>query len=252
MSTATGEVGPQELLISLIADMVTSNRHVAVGSASPIPGAGALLAQAEATGRMHVTVLQSPRFNSFTDGSRELFDCAAQGRVDTFFLGGVQIDGSANINLVGVGEYPRLDKRFAGSFGSALMYFVVPNIILFREEHTPRTLVERVDFISAPGVSADNVYRPGGPKVLVTGKCVFAFNRARERFSLRSVHPGVSIEEVRASTGFNFDEPEDVLVTPTPSAERLTRIRQRIAPQIAEFYPEFAARVWPLTHGLTK
>lgn len=235
----------EELLISLIADMVAKDRHIAVGTASPIPGSAALLAQSEANHRMDVTVIQSLRNNTFTDGGRELFDCAGQGRIDTFFLGGVQIDGAANVNLIGVGDYPNLDKRFPGSFGSAFMYFVIPKVILFREEHTPRTLVEKVDFISAPGTSPENVYRPGGPRALVTSKCVFAFDKSSGRFSLQSVHPGVTVEEVRAATGFTFDEPARIEATPCPSPERLERIRQQIAPSVAQFYPEFAARVWP-------
>ena len=146
--TATRE----ELLISVLTDMLAQDRHVAVGAASPIPGAAALLAKAEAVGRrMQVTIIHSRRHNPFTEGSRELFDCSAAGRIDSFFLGGVQIDGHANINLIGIGDYPNLKKRFPGSFGSALMYYVVPKVVLFREEHSPRTLVEKVDFVSAPG-----------------------------------------------------------------------------------------------------
>ena len=154
------DIQREELLISQLADLLKNDRHVAVGAASPIPGAAALLAREEAKTfdkRLRVTILHSNRYNNFTDGARELFDCAAQGRIDTFFLGGVQIDGKANINLVGTGEYPKIEKRFPGSFGSALMYFVVPQIILFREEHSPRTLVKKVDFISAPGVSEKGV-----------------------------------------------------------------------------------------------
>jgi glutaconate CoA-transferase subunit B len=235
---------PEELLICLMADLLAGDRHVAVGAASPIPGAAALLAQAEAAKRMDVTILHSLRRNSFTEGARELFDCAGQGRVDSFFLGGVQIDGQANINLVGVGEYPRLKKRLSGSFGSAYMYFVVPKVILFREEHSPRTLAPKVDFVSAPGISAPGVYRPGGPRVLVTGRAVFAFDKDRARFRLTSVHPGETVEGVREMTGFAFDEGA-VSETPAPSEDRLTRIRTAIAPQVAEFYPEFAARLWP-------
>ena len=104
--------------------------------------------------------------NFFTDGGRELFDCAAQGRIDAFFLGGAQIDGAANINLVGIGGYPRSDVRLAGSFGSSYLYFLVPRVILFKPEHTRRTLVERVDFVSAPGTSPPGTYRPGGPVAL--------------------------------------------------------------------------------------
>ena len=42
-------------------------------------------------------------------------------------------------------------------------YYVVPKVVLFREEHTPRVLVDQVDFVSAPGASPPGVYRPGGP-----------------------------------------------------------------------------------------
>ena len=243
---------PEELLISVLADMLAGDRHVAVGAASPIPGAAALLAKAEKAargkgsgGRMQVSIIHSRRDNPFTEGSRELFDCAGRGAIDSFFLGGVQIDGQANINLVGTGPYPRLGKRFPGSFGSALMYYVVPKVILFREEHSPRTLVEKVDFISAPGVSPPGVHRPGGPHALVTGKAVFAFDRAAARFRLRSVHPGETVEAVRAATGFAFEAGE-VAETPAPSADRLARIRAEIAPKVLNFYPEFAGRIWGL------
>ncbi|SVC11662.1 uncharacterized protein METZ01_LOCUS264516, partial [marine metagenome] len=106
--------------------------HVAVGASSPIPGAAALLARARANQGLRVSVLSSLRHNDFTDGARELFDCAAQGRIDAFFLGGGQIDGAANVNLVGLGEYPNVDTRFPGTFGSAYLYFLVPRVILFR------------------------------------------------------------------------------------------------------------------------
>lgn len=233
----------EELLIAVLARLIDGARHVAVGAASPIPGAAALLRQA-LTPRMHVTLLHSRRYNHFTDGGRELFDCAGQGRIDRFFLGGVQIDGAANINLVGTGAYPHLERRFPGSFGSAYLYFTVPRVILFREEHSRRTLVPRVDFISAPGSSPANVYRPGGPYALVTNLCVFAFDRTLGRFRLESVHPGHSVEEVRDQTGFDFDCPESVPVTPVPAPEWLALIRDTIAGRIAESYPEFARRVF--------
>ena len=237
---------PEELLIVTLADMLRGDRHVAVGAASPIPGAAALLAKSEATRRMHVSILHSLSHNPFTEGARELFDAAAQGRIDTFFLGGVQIDGSANINLVGLGDYPNLRKRFPGSFGSALMYFAVPRVILFREEHSKRTLVERVDFISAPGTSPPEVWRRGGPKALLTGRAVFSFDAERARFRLESVHGGDTPETVAEATGFAFDQAAEVGETPAPAAERLKRLRRDIAPRIAEFYPQFAARVWGL------
>jgi glutaconate CoA-transferase, subunit B len=234
----------EELLANVIAGLIGDARHVAVGNASPIPALAAMLCRARGNGRPYVSVLGSRADNFFTDGGRELFDCAGQGRVDVFFLSGGQIDGAANINLVSVGDYAKPTARFPGSFGSAYLYYVVPRVILFRLEHTRRTLVEKVDFISAPGTSPENVYRPGGPIALITNRCLFAFDRARRRFCLASVHPGHTVDEVAAHTGFDFDRPADVPVTPAPSADTLRLMRATVAPALADTYPKFAATVF--------
>ena len=230
------------LLIDVIAGMLEGLGRVAVGASSPIPAAAAWLARERGGGRPQVSMLGSGAHSDMTDGGRELFDRAGQGRIDAFFLGGVQIDGSANINLIGTGPHPAADKRFPGSYGSAYLYFVVPRVILFRLEHTPRTLVESVDFISAPGTSPPEVYRPGGPYALVTGRCVFRFDAARGRFRLASLHPGHSLDEVRAATGFDFDCDDAPPVTPAPSAETMALIRGPVAASLREVYPRFAAR----------
>ena len=244
---------PEELLITTFARLLLRLErigHVAVGALSPIPGAAALLAQALAADeggeeagqetekgaalagpgqghKMRVSIIHGDANNPFTDGGRELFDCAGQGRIDAFFLGGAQIDGGANINLLGTGDYPDLDKRFPGSFGSAFVYFVIPNVILFAPEHTKRVLVNKVDFISAPGTSPP---------------------AATKRFTLESVHPGVTVEDIRDNTGFDFDLPDGgpdaVPETPAPDAALLDRLRTTIGPEIAKTYPAFAERVF--------
>ncbi len=246
-SSDHASLSPAEVMISAIAPMLHGLGHVAVGSQSPIPGSAALLAQARSGGEMRVSILGSRDQNPFTDGGRELFDCAGQGRIDAFFLSGGQIDGAANINLVGTGDieqYPRQSQRFPGSFGSAYLYYVVPRVILFREEHTPRTLVDAVDFISAPGTSAPEVYRPGGPYALVTSRCVFMFDRDTKRFALQSLHPGVTAAEVKQSTGFDYDTPMHLPETPPPDAGTLALLRGDIAQLVAATYPGFAKKTW--------
>src|SRR5262244_2116441 len=159
---------PEELLADVIARLIGDARHVAVGNASPIPATAALLARALGNGRPFVSLLQSRKHNFFTDGGRELFDCAGQGRIDVFFLSGGEIDAAGNVNLVGIGDHDNPSVRCPGSFGSAYLYYVVPKVVLFRTEHSRRPLVPRVDFISAPGSNAAGVYRNGGPIALVT------------------------------------------------------------------------------------
>jgi glutaconate CoA-transferase, subunit B len=238
----------EELLADVICRLIGDVRHVAVGAASPIPATAALLARERGKlhnlGRPYVSLLGSRQHTFFTDGARELFDCAGQGRIDVFFLSGGQIDGEANINLVSVGDYDKPKARFPGSFGSAYLYYVVPKVILFRIEHSRRTLVQKVDFISAPGASPDNVFRPGGPIALVTSRCLFDFDRDRRRFRLASLHPGHSVAEVTENTGFDFDHAAGVPNTPTPSAETLHLLRSVVAPMLAEVYPQFARSVF--------
>jgi glutaconate CoA-transferase subunit B len=234
----------EELLADVITRVIGEVRHIAVGNASPIPAAAALLARERGGGTPYVSLLQSRKHNFFTDGGRELFDCAGQGRVDVFFLSGGEIDGAGNINLVGIGDYAKPSVRFPGSFGSAHLYYVVPKVVLFRTEHSRRTLVERVSFVSAPGGSEPHVYRPGGPIALVTSRCLFSFDRERRRFRLESVHPGHSVAEVAANTGFGYDCPEVVPVTPAPGDDTLRLLRQVVAAQLAEVYPHFAATVF--------
>jgi glutaconate CoA-transferase, subunit B len=241
----------QELLIYTVAQLLKDCRSIAVGAASPIPGAGALMARHWAAHgtpprRLFLTILGSKHLNSMTSGGVELFDMAAQGRIDAFFLGGGQIDGEANINLVGAGgSYPQTSVRWPGSFGSAYLYFLVPRVILFREEHTRRVMVPKVDFISAPGPRPDGVYRPGGPIGLLTNLCWFAFDKDRRRFRLETVHPGYTVEEVHDNTGFEFDRAPTVASTALPDANALALIRGPIAAEIGKAYPRFVKQVFP-------
>jgi glutaconate CoA-transferase subunit B len=226
----------EELLACLIARLIADAHHVAVGAASPIPAAACELLRAQ--GRpLRVTRLHKRKGNPFSEGSRELFDLAGQGRIDYFFLGGAQIDGEANINLVRAN-----DRRFPGSFGSAFMYFTCRTILL-REEHSRRVLVPRVEFISAPGSSPPQVVRRGGPVALVTGSALFRWQPETRRFRLECVHPGHTAAEVREATGFEYDTGA-AGETPQPTAAELELLRGPVMRAIAADYPEFARQVW--------
>src|SRR6202790_5269033 len=95
----------EELLADVICRLIGDVRHVAVGVSSPIPATAALLARERGGGRPFFLQLGSRAHTFFTDGSRELFDCAGQAGVDVFVLSGGQIDGEGNINLGTIGDY---------------------------------------------------------------------------------------------------------------------------------------------------
>jgi len=220
---------PEELLASVIARLLDGARHAAVGASSPIPAAGCFLRK-NLDPRFRISLQQRRESNPFTEGSRELFDLAGQGRIDVFFLGGAQIDGAGAINLVRAEG-----KRFPGSFGSAYMYGVVPRTILFREEHSRRTLVPKVEFVSARGT----------PAALLTGKALFLWQKDVRRFRLESVHPGSSLEEVRDHTGFEVDAAARVPQTASPDAAQIALLRGAVRRAVTENYPDFGRRVWP-------
>ncbi len=90
-------IRPAERLAAAIARLIVDPaappaRHVAVGAASPIPDAACLLVRALGH-NVRLSLLHRHRGNPFTDGTRELFDLAGQGRIDLFFLGGGRLTG---------------------------------------------------------------------------------------------------------------------------------------------------------------
>lgn len=234
-------ITPLLLFVGTLARFLEGRRHPLIGTNSPAPASAAILARELARGEMRLTILGSRKHSFLSDDLAEVFDSATRGNFDSFFLGGGQIDGQANINLVGVGDYPHLKVRWPGSHGTPLLYLMIPNAILYREEHTRRALVPKVDFVSAPGVSEPGVHRPGGPIALVTSRCVFDFIKSPGVFRLRSLHPGHSLEEIKDNTGFQFEIAEKLIETPAPTPEMLRLLRDVVAEEISHLYPQFAA-----------
>jgi glutaconate CoA-transferase subunit B len=229
------------LLIATLAQLLAPRTHVLIGTNAPHHMAAALLAQRTSKQRMQVTVIGAGTRSFLTDDLDEIFHCAAQGRFDAFVLGGAQIDGRANINLVGIGDHPRMRIRFSGSHGMPLLYLMIPNIVLFRVGHGPKTMVERVDFISAPGLSPPEVYRPGGASHLLTDMALFDFDRIRGLFVLRSAHPGYTADQVVSATGFRFEVPAETPQTLLPRSEATQILHDHVCDAMATTYPVFAA-----------
>ncbi|MGE0798847.1 MAG: CoA-transferase [Lautropia sp.] len=232
------------LLPAVIARELRDATHVAVGSDGALHAAGALLAQQLGGGSPRVTILGSRQQLFFSDGGRELFEAAAQGRIDAFMLGGGQIDGAGNLNFMGRGEYPELSVRWPGNFGSPYLYSIVRRVVLVREEHSRRVMVPRVDYVSAAGRSDARVHRPGGPSALITSRCVFRYARETARFVLVSVHGDNTLDDIRRETGFDFDvDGQEPPRTPEPSAGDVELLKGPVAEALAPTYAAFAARL---------
>jgi glutaconate CoA-transferase subunit B len=213
-----------ELMAVVIAREVRDGESVGIGVNSPIPAAGVLLAR-----RLHAPAAQV-RLRGVRDavpfiGSKEFFDLAQRGKLDLFFLSGIQIDPQGRINLHRAGG-----RRFPGAFGSAVLYPLVKRVILFRTEHSPRVFVPKLDFVTASG----------RPHLVVTPKAVLAPG-TDGLLELVSWHPGETAASVAGATGFELRARPGATETRNPMTEELRLLREVVYPEMAAGFPEYVA-----------
>jgi glutaconate CoA-transferase, subunit B len=152
----------------------------------------------------------------------ELFGFYLQGGlIDVGFLGGAQIDRHGNLNTTVIGEYSVPKVRLPGSGGACEIAQNAKQIFVIMRQ-SPRSFVERLDFRTSVGSRVS---------VVVTDKAVF--HRAADgELRLDALHPGVTLDEARASMGWLPRLPDrDLETTPAPTAEELRLIREELDPQ---------------------
>jgi glutaconate CoA-transferase subunit B len=162
----------------------------------------------------------------------ELFAYYLQaGLIDVGFLGASQIDRFGNINTTVIGEYGAPKVRLPGSGGACEIAINAKKVFVIMPQST-RSFVERVDFVTSPGHVAGA--RPSGwgagPSIVVTGLGVYRFDQGTGEMELASLHPGVSVQEVRANTGWDVRIGTSVQETPPPTPEELRLIREHLDP----------------------
>ncbi|HXF67105.1 MAG TPA: CoA-transferase [Burkholderiales bacterium] len=128
--------------------------------------------------------------------NEDFYDLCARGGMDLVFLGCAQVDACGRTNVSTIGPWDRPEVRLPGGGGAAVMMPTAKRAATWRTEHSPRTLVERLDFVTASG----------NLTTLVTPIAVFRRAPAPgARFALESWNPRVALEEVARRTGFRFE-----------------------------------------------
>jgi glutaconate CoA-transferase subunit B len=246
-----------ELLACYFASQIENGDRVFVGANLPVPRAGNLLAHLThgpdikvAIGLVTTNLLDEPVLEPFKFSTdyrmsryaesfvihNDLFD-APRKVSDLFFVGGMQIDRYGNTNLIGVrGPDGRLAVRGPGSLGTVTMAYYAKRYYIYTAVHDPRIFVERCDFISVfgHGEGGDHRARLGldrfndGPTAVITPLAILDFATTSHTMRLQSVHPGVTVDEVVAATGFELEIPSTVPTTAEPTAEQLRLLRERI------------------------
>ena len=164
-------------------------------------------------------------------GVPEIFNYWLQpGRIDVGFLSGAQIDRFANLNTTVIGEYAEPDVRLPGSGGAPEIASSCREVIVVMH-HRRRAFVERVDFVTSVGYGTGPGDRallglPGaGPVRVITDLGVLEPDPASKELLLTALHPGVTVEEVRAETGWALEVVADLVETTPPTERELSTLR---------------------------
>ncbi len=247
----------KEIMATVLARDLEDGYWVEVGANLPVPRAGVLLAHLLWGPNMSVmiamtkaNVLNEPvieEFQLITDQRatrwaeayyihNDLVENMKFRRKGVFFAGALQIDGFGNSNLIGIGsDYKKLKFRGPGAIGVCNATVMNSRFHLVVNSHDKRIFVPKCDFVSAYGWGTGGEdartklgLPGGGPRYVVTPLCVMDFEEGTKRMRLKSVHPGVKVEDVVANTGFELVIPSSVPTTEGPTPEQLHVLRTRI------------------------
>jgi glutaconate CoA-transferase subunit B len=170
-------------------------------------------------------------------GICDTMETAQRGLIDYGFLGGAQIDCYGNLNSTVIGEHDHPKARLPGSGGGndvGSLCWVTVAIM----QHDKRRFVPKVDFITTPGYLSGPGAREraglparSGPINVVSTLALMDYDRATCRMRLIATHPGVTVDEVIANTGFELLIADHVGVNAPPSDEELRLLREEIDPE---------------------
>ncbi|TDA63675.1 MAG: CoA synthetase [Clostridia bacterium] len=162
-----------------------------------------------------------------------MYDWLHKGVMQWFFGGAMQIDQYADTNVVCIGDWHKPKVRGPGGAGLSAAYYA-HRCFIWVNEHSKRVFVEKVDFISAAGPRSKrlaNGYVVRGEPMVVSPLAVMDIDPATERLRLKSVHPGVSTDEVLDNTGFDLIVPDHVPQTQPPTEQELNILRTEVDPK---------------------
>ncbi|MBR8536939.1 hypothetical protein KDU71_15305 [Carboxylicivirga sediminis] len=244
---------PMELMITVAARNLEDGAMVVVGTGVPV--AAAMLAQMtqspnltimfEAGGiapllpTMPISVGDSRTTHKGLKATSmaEIMELCQAGVVDYCFLGGAQIDKYGNLNSTMIGDdYNKPKTRFPGSGGANDLASLCWRTMVVTPQNQKR-FANKVDFITTPGFLEGGTSRveaglPAntGPYKVITDIGVYGYHEESKAMMLLSLHPGKTLEDVKANAEFDIIIPENYETTVEPSAEELRILREKVDP----------------------
>ncbi|HIF33965.1 MAG TPA: 3-oxoacid CoA-transferase [Planctomycetes bacterium] len=245
------EFNSMEMMICAASRLLDDGAMVVVGTGAPC--AAAMLAQKttapnltlmfEAGGvgpllpRMPISVGDSRTFyrGLMATSMGDVMETCQRGLVDYTFLGGAQIDMYGNLNSTRIGsDHQKPSVRLPGSGGANDLASFCWRVLVITP-HDRRRFAKRVDFITTPGFLDGPGARekaglpPGtGPHKVITNLAVMGYEEKSKRMQVESLHPNVTLDEVRDNTGFELLLKDPLERTPTPTDEQLRVLREEV------------------------
>lgn len=255
----TTSYSTKELMACVLARDLKDGEDLQVGFGLPVPEVAVRLAHLNHGPNMNLIFLGAkmnvwenqtsplPAFSwdnrvvrwaeSYSDKGHR-FDSIRKWGNRVFFISGLQIDQFGNSNLIGLrqnNKSTRYKLRGPGSIGVPTLTTHVGRYYIMANRHDKKTFVKKCDFISAVGWgdgghdARTRLALPGGgPKFCITPLAVLDFEERSKAMRIHSIHPGVSLQQVLESTGFELIIPESINQTQPPTENEILTIRTKI------------------------
>jgi glutaconate CoA-transferase subunit B len=256
-SPEAGDYTVDELVVTVLSEQFRDGDQCCNGMASFVPVAAFMLARLthapdlvwlpssggleSRPDRIPASTLEAPLWRDsimYIEQYGDFWNFVLNGRwIEKFCVGAAQLDQYGNMNNSVIGnDYHAPKVRLPGTAGLADMGSIGKKLYFWNPDHSPRSLVEKVDFISAAGYldggdARERLGLDGGPALLISNLAVMDFDPTSKKMRLKSVHPGITVEEVQEATGFELLRPPDTVPeTRPPSQEQVRLIRDVIDP----------------------
>jgi len=236
---STGDLTRAEVCVVACAEAWRGDGAILASPTGLIPGLGARLAQLTFAPDLLLSdgeaYLQDA--SGVTEGwlpYRSVFTVVAAGRRHAM-MGAAQLDRYGNQNISCIGDWARPAAQLLGVRGAPGNTVNHP-VSYWVPRHSRRVFVDAVDMVCGTGYDrAARAGRAGARfhelRVVVSNLAVLDFLTPDRTMRLRSVHPGVTVPDVVAATGFPLVIPDDVPVTRPPTPQELALIRGRLDPE---------------------
>ena len=186
-----------------------------------------------------ISVGDSRTFNKAVSASsmHDVMSNLQAGYTDFGFLGAAQMDMYGNINTTVIGDHDLPKTRLPGSGGANDIGSLAHKLVIIVGNQSKRTFVSKLDFLTTPGYldgpgarEKAGLPRNTGPYRVITQLGVYGFDDTTKKLKLISLHPDVTVEEVKDNSGFDIIIPDNIDVSYVPTSEDLRILREEIDP----------------------